>query len=83
MARMDDRCGSRSGRRYRVCLRCGRRFMSLSSANRVCRRCKGVRFGARAEAVVLDVEGLARLGVPDVEDLAGGDDIVEIPVRAV
>ena len=75
------------GRRFRTCLRCGQRFMSLSRANRVCDVCKRDQFGVYAEAVVVDLEDLYVLtgrgrvkDFLDGEDFAGRD-VVEIAVR--
>ncbi len=50
-----------SMQKMRICLRCSRRFLSLSSANRICPRCKAVRFGAYADAVSLEREELREL----------------------
>ena len=75
------------GRRFRTCLRCGQRFMSLSRANRVCDVCKRDQFGACAEAVVLEREELDMLtgrgrvmDFLDAEDFVGRN-VVEIAVR--
>ena len=40
----------------RTCLRCGRDFLSLSSANRICPDCKAASFGAYADPIRLAPE---------------------------
>jgi hypothetical protein len=47
----------------RVCLRCGRRFVSLSCANRICGRCKETRFGCYADPMRVDDRELAAVGM--------------------
>jgi hypothetical protein len=50
-----------SVRKARKCLRCGKRFCSLSSANRICPACKVEQFGPCAEPVRLDEDELRAL----------------------
>ena len=55
-------------RKVRVCLRCDERFVSESCANRVCRGCKGERFGRYADPVRLEREELRGLRVVEGEE---------------
>lgn len=48
-------------RKTRTCLRCGRRFLSLSAANRICPPCKKITFGAYADITPLDPDDLREL----------------------
>ena len=61
----------RSVERMRVCLRCGKEFLSQSSANRICGGCKGVGFGVYAEPRRLEGFEVRGLRVGDAVSVVG------------
>ena len=50
-----------SAKKERACLRCGKQFTSLSSANRICPACKRAKFGIYADMIQLERDELREL----------------------
>jgi len=62
---------TRSVVKLRVCLRCGRRFLSLSPANRICPGCKAVQYGTYADAIRLEQDERRNLTIHGINQTAG------------